>query len=111
MTSEHFKPCSEKVRGRGMAQKSVAVIASRQRRASDHRLGVGYKLFTVGMIPSMDKPQMQQVYRLLMEARESGMILGNGSSTRPGTLSGVRPGDNPEAAIKVKHPITIAKAT
>jgi hypothetical protein len=36
--------------------------------------GVGYKLFTSGLIPSMAKEQMQRVYRLLKEARERGMI-------------------------------------
>jgi hypothetical protein len=34
--------------------------------------GVGYKLFTAGLISSMD--EMQRVYRLLKEARERGMI-------------------------------------
>ena len=35
--------------------------------------GVGYKLFTAGLIPSMEA-EMQRVYRLLKEAREEGMI-------------------------------------
>jgi hypothetical protein len=34
--------------------------------------GVGYKLFTAGLIPSMSK--MQKVYRLLKQAREEGTI-------------------------------------
>src|SRR6185503_4196709 len=33
-----------------------------------------YKLFTVGLIPSMETTSMQQVYRLLRIAREEGII-------------------------------------
>jgi hypothetical protein len=36
--------------------------------------GVGYKLFTAGLIPSMARNEMQRVYRLLKEAREDGYI-------------------------------------
>jgi hypothetical protein len=36
--------------------------------------GVGYKLFTAGLIPSMARSDMQRVYRLLKEAREREMI-------------------------------------
>jgi hypothetical protein len=36
--------------------------------------GIGYKLFTRGLIPSMSNQNMQRVYRLLKEARERGMI-------------------------------------
>jgi hypothetical protein len=36
--------------------------------------GVGYKLFTRGLIPSMGTSDMQRVYRLLKVAREQGMI-------------------------------------
>src|SRR5262245_35053874 len=36
--------------------------------------GVGYKLFTVGLIPSMERAEMRRVYRLLKEAREQGDI-------------------------------------
>jgi hypothetical protein len=36
--------------------------------------GVGYKLFTQGLIPSMDRNEMQRVYRLLLKAREQGDI-------------------------------------
>lgn len=36
--------------------------------------GIGYKLFTAGLIPSMAKKEMQRVYRLLREARERGII-------------------------------------
>jgi hypothetical protein len=36
--------------------------------------GVGYKLFSRGLIPSMARKEMQKVYRLLKEAREEGII-------------------------------------
>jgi hypothetical protein len=36
--------------------------------------GIGYKLFTAGLIPSMARKEMQRVYRLLKEAREQGLI-------------------------------------
>ena len=36
--------------------------------------GVGYKLFTRGLIASMARAEMQRVYRLLKEAREQGII-------------------------------------
>jgi hypothetical protein len=36
--------------------------------------GVGYKLFTAGLIPSMSTGDMQRVYRLLKEARERGIV-------------------------------------
>src|SRR5215469_12480393 len=36
--------------------------------------GVGYKLFTKGLIESMATKEMQRVYRLLKEARERGII-------------------------------------
>ena len=36
--------------------------------------GVCYKLFAAGLIPSMERAEMQRVYRLLKEARERGII-------------------------------------
>jgi hypothetical protein len=36
--------------------------------------GIGYKLFTAGLIASTAKSEMQRVYRLLKEAREEGII-------------------------------------
>jgi hypothetical protein len=36
--------------------------------------GIGYKLFASGLIPSMERAEMQRVYRLLKEAREQGHI-------------------------------------
>jgi hypothetical protein len=36
--------------------------------------GVGYKLFSRGLITSMGRKDMKRVYRLLKEAREQGII-------------------------------------
>jgi hypothetical protein len=73
---EHFGTSPKKVRG--MARKSLDLIAAMAKVAVEAQpitgRGVGYKLFTSGLIPSMAKEQMQRVYRLLKEARERDMI-------------------------------------
>jgi hypothetical protein len=77
---EHFETCSKKVRkhGRGMEQRSLDLIEAMRVAAQAAQpitgRGVGYKLFTVGHIPSMARNEMQRVYRLLKEARERGII-------------------------------------
>jgi hypothetical protein len=74
--SEQIETSSKK--GRGRAQKSLELIEAMvviARRA--HPItgrGVGYKLFTSGLIPSVGRSDMQRVYRLLKEAREEGVI-------------------------------------
>jgi hypothetical protein len=77
MTAEHFETCSKK-RGRGMAQRSLDLIeAMRTTTAVIQPVtgrGVGYKLFTAGLIASMATNEMQRVYRLLKEARERDLI-------------------------------------
>jgi hypothetical protein len=65
-------------RGRGRAQRSIDLIqamydAARAAQPITGR-GVGYKLFSAGLIPSMGRNDMQSVYRLLKEAREEGDI-------------------------------------
>ena len=73
---EQIEPCSKKVRGR--AQRSIALIDAMYWAAEDAQpitgRGIGYKLFTLGLIPSMARLEMQRVYRLLKEAREEGII-------------------------------------
>jgi hypothetical protein len=73
---EQFKTRSKKVRGR--ARKSLELIETMYRAAKAAQpitgRGIGYKLFTAGLIPSMKKGPMQCVYRLLKEAREEGTI-------------------------------------
>ena len=74
--TEHFETCSKK--GRGMAQRSLDLIEAMSVIAKAAQpitgRGVGYKLFTQGLIASMAKSEMQRVYRLLKEARERGQI-------------------------------------
>jgi hypothetical protein len=74
--TEHFGTCSKK--GRGMAQRSLDLIEAMYSVAKAAQpitgRGVGYKLFASGLIPSMERAEMQRVYRLLKEAREQGHI-------------------------------------
>ena len=61
-----------------MAQRSLDLIEAMHAIAEAAQpitgRGVGYKLFTQGLIPSMARNEMQRVYRLLKEAREQGII-------------------------------------
>jgi len=61
-----------------MAQRSLDLIEAMHAAAEDAQpitgRGIGYKLFTAGLIPSMERSEMQRVYRLLREAREQGLI-------------------------------------
>src|ERR1044071_1101384 len=74
----HFETGSKKVRGRGMARRSLNLIEAMYVAAKAAQpitgRGIGYKLFTAGLIPSMSTSDMQRVYRLLKEARERGLI-------------------------------------
>jgi hypothetical protein len=71
---EQFETGSKKVRG--MAQRSLDLIEAMRVAAEAAQpingRGIGYKLFTMGLIPAMDR--MPSVYRLLKEARERGII-------------------------------------
>src|SRR5262245_3307982 len=73
---EHFEPCFKK--GRGMARRSLDLIEAMYAAAKAAQpitgRGIGYKLFARGLIPSMEKKEMQRVYRLLKEARERRII-------------------------------------
>ena len=74
--SEQIETSSKK--GRGRARKSLELIEAMFEIANKaHPItgrGVGYKLFTSGLIPSMGRSDMQRVYRLLKEAREESII-------------------------------------
>ena len=74
--SKYFETSSKK--GRGMAQRSLDLIEAMYAAAEAAQpitgRGIGYKLFTAGLIPSMARSEMQRVYRLLKEARERGLI-------------------------------------
>src|SRR5215813_2446903 len=65
-------------KGRGMAQRSLdlidAMYAAAEKAQPITGRGVGYKLFTLGLIPSMATNEMARVYRLLKQAREEEII-------------------------------------
>ena len=70
---EYFGTGSKKPRGRGMAQKSLDLIQAMVEIAEAVQpvtgRGIGYKLFTAGLIPSMSTSDMKRVYRLLRRRR------------------------------------------
>lgn len=74
--TQYFETCSKK--GRGMAKRSLDLIEAMYTAADAAQpitgRGIGYKLFTAGLIPSMARIEMQRVYRLLKQARERGDI-------------------------------------
>jgi hypothetical protein len=94
--TEHFgtSPKIGRKHGRGRAQKSLELIQAMHAIAEASQpitgRGVGYKLFTKGLIPSMSKRDMKPVYRLLKEAREE--FLGNGSLMKLANLRRCPPG-------------------
>jgi hypothetical protein len=61
-----------------MAKQSLELIKAMHKAAEAAQpitgRGIGYKLFTAGLIPSMATLEMQKVYRLLRIAREQGDI-------------------------------------
>jgi hypothetical protein len=75
--SEQFQTGLKKP-GRGMSRASLDLIAAMSTIAEASQpitgRGVGYKLFTAGLIASMSVNEMQKVYRLLRIAREQGDI-------------------------------------
>jgi hypothetical protein len=76
MSTELIETGSKKVRG--MSRRSLELIEAMHSAAeAAHPItgrGIGYRLFTQGLIPSMARAEMQRVYRLLKEAREKGTI-------------------------------------
>jgi hypothetical protein len=76
MSREYFQTGMKK--GRGRAKSSLDLIDAMYLAAEAAQpitgRGIGYKLFTAGLIPSMSRNDMQKVYRLLKEAREEGTI-------------------------------------
>jgi hypothetical protein len=99
MTSAgHFETGSKK--GRGMAQRSLDLIEAMYAAAEAAQpitgRGIGYKLFSTGLIASMAKTEMQRVYRLLKEARERGDIPWEWIVDETRSLERVSTWDNPE---------------
>jgi hypothetical protein len=76
MTSE-YSGTGTKI-GRGMAQSSLDLIEAMRAIAEAAQpitgRGVGYKLFVQKLIRSVERNDMRRVYRLLLKAREDGII-------------------------------------
>jgi hypothetical protein len=74
--TEHSRTGTKK--GRGKAQRSLDLIEAMYAKAEAAQpitgRGIGYKLFVADLIASMERKEMQRVYRLLKEAREQGII-------------------------------------
>jgi hypothetical protein len=70
-TGTSFKERSEA--GRSTPSTDRCDVCRGQKGKSDHP-GIGYKLFTAGLISSMAMNEMQRVYRLLKGAPEEGKI-------------------------------------
>src|SRR5262245_38743933 len=96
--NEYFETCSKK--GRGMARRSLDLIEAMHAAAEAAQpitgRGVGYKLFTAKLIPSMETKEMARVYRLLKEARERGIIPWGWIVDENRNLERVSTWDNPE---------------
>jgi hypothetical protein len=97
--TDYFETCSKK--GRGMAQRSLDLIDAMHAAAEAAQpitgRGIGYKLFTQGLIASMAKSEMQRVYRLLREARERGIIPWEWIVDETRAIERVATWDDPEA--------------
>jgi hypothetical protein len=83
-----------------MAQRSLdlidAMYAAAEKAQPITGRGIGYKLFTTGLIPSMETGEMQRVYRLLKEARQAGFIPWEWIVDETRSLERVSTWDDPE---------------
>jgi hypothetical protein len=99
---EHFQTGSKK--GRGRAQRSLDLIQAMYDIAEEAEpitgRGVGYKLFSMNLIPSMSRNDMQGVYRLLKEAREEGTIPWEWIVDETRELEKVSTWDDPAAYVR-----------
>src|SRR5215469_9909595 len=90
-----------------MAQRSLDLIEAMRAAAEAAQpitgRGIGYKLFTAGLIPSMARTEMQRVYRLLKEAREEGTIPWDWIVDETRELEQVATWDSPEAFVSHMH--------
>lgn len=104
---EYFQTGMKK--GRGRAQRSLDIIKAMYEIAKEGQpitgRGVGYKLFSLNLIPSMGRNDMQGVYRLLKEAREEGAIPWEWIVDETRELEQVSTWDNPAAFVR-----TVARA-
>jgi hypothetical protein len=91
-------------KGRGRAQRSLDIIKAMYEIAEASQpitgRGVGYKLFSQNLIPSMSRNDMQVVYRLLKEAREEGTIPWEWIVDETRELEQVATWDDPAAFVR-----------
>jgi hypothetical protein len=96
--TEQIETCSKK--GRGMSRASRDLIEAMHAAAKAAQpitgRGIGYKLFTAGLIPSMETKEMQRVYRLLRHAREQDIIPWEWIVDETRSLEKVSTWDDPE---------------
>jgi len=101
-TTEQFETGSKKTRG--MARASIDLIEAMSAIAEEAQpitgRGVGYKLFTAGLIPSMATSDMARVYRLLKEARERELIPWDWIVDETRALERVATWDDPEQYVE-----------
>ncbi|MBR0714045.1 hypothetical protein [Bradyrhizobium liaoningense] len=102
MTSEYFQTSMKK--GRGRSQRSKDLIQAMYDIVEEAQpitgRGVGYKLFSRDLIPSMSRNDMQAVYRLLKEAREEGSIPWDWIVDETRELEQVSTWDDPAAFVR-----------
>jgi hypothetical protein len=102
MAEEYFQTSTKK--GRGRAQRSLDLIDAMYDIAEQCQpitgRGIGYKLFTAGLIPSMATSEMSKVYRLLKEAREEGAIPWEWIVDETRSLERVATWDNPKEYVE-----------
>jgi hypothetical protein len=105
MTEEYFQIGSKK--GRGRSQRSLDLIEAMHDICEEAQpitgRGVGYKLFSLGLIPSMGRNDMQAVYRLLNEAREEGEIPWGWVVDETRELEKVSTWSDPAAFVRCVH--------
>jgi hypothetical protein len=100
--SEYFQTGMKK--GRGRSKRSLELIETMYEIAEAAQpitgRGVGYKLFSMNLIPSMSRNDMQGVYRLLKEAREEGTIPWQWIVDETRELEQVSTWDNPATFVR-----------
>src|SRR5215213_5907772 len=91
---EQIQTCSKKVRGR--AQRSLDLIEAMYKAAQAAQpitgRGIGYKLFTLGLIPSWTGPRCSGSTGCLKRLGSKATFRGLGSSMKPAALNGYRRG-------------------
>ena len=102
MTDEYFQTGMKK--GRGRAQRSIDLIKAMYEITEESQpitgRGVGYKLFSLNLIASMSRNDMQTVYRLLKEAREEKTVPWGWIVDETRTLEKVSTWSDPAAFVR-----------